>query len=163
MRRHALVISIVTSLLLATFAVSIQAQQFSSLEERMSPADFKAAGLDKLSPEELARLNAFVRTETEQRVSEARGKQDPKRVGFHDSGANRDPVVSHIPGTFHGWDGATTFHLENGQVWRQINSDSRLLGIRMQNPEVTIKPGLFGSWELSVKGYSAVAKVERIQ
>ena len=111
MRRHALVISIVTSLLLATFAVSIQAQQFSSLEERMSPADFKAAGLDKLSPEELARLNAFVRTETEQRVAEARGKQDPKRVGFHDSGANRDPVVSHIPGTFHGGDGATTFHL----------------------------------------------------
>lgn len=163
MRRHALVLSILTGLLLAAFSLGVQAQQFSSLQERMSPADFKAAGLDKLSPEELARLNAFVRTEMEQRVSEARGKPDPKRIGFHDYGANRGTIVSTIPGTFHGWDGATTFHLANGQVWRQIQSDSRLAGIRMQDPVVTIKPGLFGSWELSVKGYSAVAKVERIE
>lgn len=162
MRRHAFAV-VVTGLLLATISLAAHAQQFSSLEERMSPADFKAAGLDKLSPEELARLNVFVRTEMEQRVSEARGQQDPKRVGFHDSNANRDTIVSTIPGTFHGFDGTTTFHLANGQVWHQINSDSRLQGIRMQNPEVTIKPGLFGSWELKVKGYSAVAKVERVE
>ena len=98
-----------------------------------------------------------------QRVSEARGKQDPARVGFHDSGANRDPIVSTIHGAFHGFDGETTFYLENGQVWHQINSDSRLAGIRLQNPQVTIKPGLFGSWELTIKGYNAVAKVERIR
>lgn len=162
MRRHAFAV-VVTGLLLAAATVVAHAQEFSSLQERMTPAEFKAAGLDKLSPDELARLNAFVHTDTEKRVSDARGKQDPKRVGFRDSGANRDPIVSHIPGTFHGWDGGTTFHLENGQVWHQINSDSRLGGIRMENPEVTIKPGLFGSWELSVKGYSAVAKVERVQ
>ena len=162
MRRHALAV-VVTGLLLVAATFAAHAQSFSSLEERMTPADFKAAGLDKLSPEELARLNVFLRTEMEQRVAEARGKQDPKRVGFHDSGANRDPVVSTIPGTFHGWDGATTFHLANGQVWRQINSDSTLRGIRMENPQVTIKPGLFGSWELTVKGYSAYAKVERVE
>src|SRR5688572_10963425 len=34
---------------------------FSSLEERMSHADFKAAGLDKLTPEELAALNEWLR------------------------------------------------------------------------------------------------------
>ena len=162
MRRHALAV-VVTGLLLDATPLIVLAQQFSSLEERMSPADFKAAGLDKLSPEELARLNAFVRTEMEQRVSEARGKQDPKRVGFHDSGANRDVIVSTITGRFTGWDGGTTFHLANGQVWHQINSDSRLAGIRLQDPVVTIKPGLFGSWELTVKGYSAVAKVERVE
>lgn len=162
MRRHALAV-VVTGLLLATGSFVARAQQFSSLEERMTPGDFKAAGLDKLSPEELARLNTFVRSEMEQRVTEARGKQDPKRVGFHDVGANRDPIVSSIPGRFTGFDGTTTFHLANGQVWHQINSDSTLRGIRLDNPVVTIKPGLFGSWELTVKGYNAVAKVERVQ
>lgn len=162
MRRHALAV-VVTGLLLAAATFAAHAQQFSSLEERMTPAEFKAAGLDKLSPEELVRLNTFLRTDTDHLVSEARGKQDPKRVGFHDSGANRDPIKSTIPGIFHGWDGSTTFHLANGQVWRQIASDSRLSGVRMENPEVTIKPGLFGSWELTVKGYSAFAKVERVQ
>jgi hypothetical protein len=163
MRRHALVLSIFAGLLLAAFAVGASAQQFSSLQERMSSEQFKAAGLDKLSPQELASLNAFVRGEMDKRVAAARGKQDPARAGFHESGEYREPIVSHIPGTFRGWDGGTTFHLANGQVWRQIQSDSRLQGIRMQDPEVTIKPGLLGSWELSVKGYSAVTKVERVQ
>ena len=45
------------------------AQQFSSVEERMSSADFKAAGLDKLSPEELAKLNAFIKNEVETRAT----------------------------------------------------------------------------------------------
>ena len=38
--------------LAALFSGSVLAQSFSSLEERMTEAEFKAAGLDKLSPEE---------------------------------------------------------------------------------------------------------------
>ena len=47
-------------LLLITAAAS--AAEFSSLEERMSQAQFHAAGLDKLSPEELKVLNDWVRS-----------------------------------------------------------------------------------------------------
>ena len=40
--------------LAALFSGSVLAQSFSSLEERMTEAEFKAAGLDKLSPEDQA-------------------------------------------------------------------------------------------------------------
>ena len=49
-----------TLVLLAFAAGSASAQEFSSLEERMSAKEFKEAGLDKLTPEELARLNAWL-------------------------------------------------------------------------------------------------------
>ena len=54
----------ISSLLLAclfTAAAGAQAQTAApTLEERMSQAEFRAAGLDKLSPEELASLNAWI-------------------------------------------------------------------------------------------------------
>jgi hypothetical protein len=49
------------SLLVLAFAAPAAAQEFSSLEERMSAAEFKAAGLDKLSPAELEALNRWLR------------------------------------------------------------------------------------------------------
>ena len=59
--RRMLLVSLVLS---AAMAGSALAQNFSSVEERMTEAEFKAAGLDKLSPEELAALNAFIAAET---------------------------------------------------------------------------------------------------
>lgn len=161
MRRHVIAV-VVTSLLLAIAALDAHAQQFSSLEERMSTADFKAAGLDKLSPQELARLNAFVRTEMGQRVAAARNKQDPERIGFHDSNASRELIVSHVPGKFTGWNDHSTFTLENGQVW-QVQDPDAVLAVFMQDPEVTIKPGLLGGWLMTVHGYNATARVQRIK
>ena len=55
---------VVTLALLACGLASglIQAAGFSSLEERMSQNEFHAAGLEKLSPEELKALNEWLRT-----------------------------------------------------------------------------------------------------
>ena len=116
------------------------AQQFSSVEERMSSADFKAAGLDKLTPEELARLNDFVRKEVDNRTAQARaaaGQQrarDQDRFGFHDEHGDRDSLVTRIAGTFTGWNGHTKFTLNNGQVWQQVDSAAQFEGITLQNP-----------------------------
>jgi hypothetical protein len=146
------------------------AQQFSSLEERMSTADFKAAGLDKLSPEELAKLNAFIRNEVNVRTEQAheagareQNRNDAARIGFLDYHGDRNEIVSRIPGTFKGWSGGTTFTLENGQVWRQID-DSTLAGVHVENAVVHITPSLVGNgWFLQVEGYGSYAKVERVQ
>jgi hypothetical protein len=144
------------------------AQQFSSLEERMSSSDFKAAGLDKLSPEELAKLNAFVRSEVDKRTVQAReegireqDRNDAAKIGFRDYHGETDTITSAIAGDFHGWGGSTTFTLENGQVWRQVEADT--FSIRLKNPEVEISPGLMGTWFLKVKGYGSATKVERIK
>jgi hypothetical protein len=169
MRRSLLIVSLAIGL---AFATSLAvAQQFSSVEERMSSSDFKAAGLDKLSPEELARLNAFIKGEVEVRTEQARDAgaraqdlNDAARIGFADFHGHREKITSTIPGTFRGWNGGTTFTLENGQVWRQSDSGSQLVGIHRENPVVHISPGLMsGTWYLQVEGYGATTKVERVQ
>ena len=164
--RHLLVSLLVCVAIAAPLAF---AQQFSSVEERMSSADFKAAGLDKLSPEELAKLNAFIKNEVEARTARAHAEgareqnmNDAGRIGFTDYHGARDEIVSRIPGTFKGWSGGATFKLENGQVWRQIDG-SEFVGIHLENPVAHITPGLIGGWNIQIEGYGSFAKVERVQ
>ena len=161
--------------LVASFAVCLSlaiplafGQQFSSVEERMSSADFKAAGLDKLSPEELAKLNAFIRNEVDRRAAQAheagireQDRNDASKIGFRDYHGDRDEIVSGIVGEFHGWDGGTSITLENGQVWRQTEPDRFV--IRLDHAVAHIKPGLMGTWFLQVEGYGSTTKVERVK
>jgi len=168
MRCRSLILMLAAGLAFA--APLVFAQQFSSVEERMSSTDFKAAGLDKLSPEELARLNAFIRNEVDTRTAQAHAqgareqdRSDALRMGFKDYYGDRDRITSTIPGTFKGWTGSTEFTLANGQVWRQSDPTSQLLGIRIENPVVHISPGMMGTWNLQVEGYGAFTKVERVK
>jgi hypothetical protein len=168
MRCRTLVVSLAVCFALA--APLAFAQQFSSVEERMSSADFKAAGLDKLTPEELARLNTFIRSEVGKRTAEAheegireQDKTEASRMGFKDYRGDTGEIESRIPGSFTGWEDGSTFTLENGQVWRVIDARTGLEGIRMTNPVVHIRPGFMDSWILSVEGYNKTAKVERVQ
>lgn len=137
---------------------STTAQEFSSLEERMSAAEFKAAGLDKLSAEELARLNAWLRNKSSSLGSGAAG-YDPR--GLRAPGGDR-PIGSRIVGEFRGWSGpGTRIELDNGQVWETVDGSS--LVVKLDNPRVSITPGSFGSWFLKVDGYNTSAKVKRIR
>ncbi|PRH83454.1 hypothetical protein C6N40_02050 [Arenimonas caeni] len=151
--------------LAALVAGAASAQQFSSLEERMTEEQFKAAGLDKLSPEELARLNAFIARETEQ-VASSLPAATPAEVdnrGFSGRSGPQGEIISSISGQFSGWKGAgDRFTLDNGQVWQVTDSATRL-SVNLVNPEVVIEPGAFNSWSLRVVGYNTRAKVKRIK
>lgn len=72
-----------------------------------------------------------------------------------------ESIRSRIPGEFLGWDGETIFELENGQVWRQL--DSTRLGMRVVDAEVEISRGILGSFYLSVEGFNRRVRVERIE
>jgi hypothetical protein len=167
MRLRHLLLALIVCIAAAPLAF---AQQFSSLEERMSSQQFKEAGLDKLSPEELAKLNAFIRSEVNVRTAQAheagareQNKSDESRMGLKDYYGERGEIVSRIPGTFRGWDGGTTFALENGQVWRQIEPGT-LAGVHLENAVVHITPSLIGNaWFLQVEGYNSTVKVERVR
>ena len=150
-------------LLLAAFSLNAQGG-FSSLEERMSAAEFRAAGLDKLSAEELTALNAWLRTRgaaTASMAAAARSTRGDERVGFADGPTSRS-VISRIAGEFSGWTGSTRFTLENGQVWRQVENTS-LLGVKADSPAVTIEPAFMGSWRMRVEGYNQRVRVERVE
>ena len=70
-------------------------------------------------------------------------------------------VQSRYVGEFTGWDGDTTFPLENGQVWQQIESGR--LSWKATDPMITIKRGFMGSYQLSVEGVNKKVRVKRIK
>ena len=134
------------------------AQQFSTLEERMTYAEFKAAGLEKLTPEELAALNSWLSGKSS---VAATASQDTR--GFEGRASTAGAVVSSIQGSFKGWKGkGDRFTLANGQVWEVTDSGTRL-SVSLENPSVIIEQGALSVWFLRVEGYNARARVKRIK
>ncbi len=168
MRHFALALSLMFA------PAALFAQDFSSLEERMSYNEFKAAGLDKLSPEELQKLNEWLRDRAAATLAApaaaayAPAPATPAAApevdtrGLRQASSRGDTIYSKIPGEFLGWSGVTRFRLENGQVWESF-SDTSTLRVKLQNPNVRIEQGLFGAWYLKLDDYNATAKVKRIQ
>jgi hypothetical protein len=93
-----------------------------SIQKMMSPEEFKAAGLNKLSTEELEKLNAWLQgyRETTEKVTE---KKTEKRVAANQSFFHHDPIVSRVDGSFAGLKGHTLIKLEDGTTWKQANLD----------------------------------------
>ncbi|MFI4969755.1 MAG: hypothetical protein ACHP7D_06085, partial [Lysobacterales bacterium] len=135
-------ISCLAVLLLTATTVAGAQTQSPTLEERMSQAEFRAAGLDKLSPQELQQLNAWL---------DAHGGSKTEYVNssgsavFYPNESARDTIEGHIEGAFIGWRGKTVFTLDNGQEWQQAESGVYDAG-KFANPGVKIKPMLLGSW-----------------
>lgn len=159
MRRSLLVALVLFSLATGTAV----AQQFSTLEERMTHAEFKASGLEKLTPEELAALNAWLAGKASGAVAAAPADASRDMRGFEGRGGDDSDLTSSIPGPFKGWRGAgDRFTLANGQVWEVTGGTSRF-SVSLQDPEVTIEKGVLNSWFLRVKGYNARAGVRRVK
>ena len=141
------------AILLTTAAT---AAELSSLEERMSQEQFHAAGLDKLTPQELKNLNDWLHGH--QPVKEQLVSPSGAPVFYKDS--EREIIESRIDGKFSGLYGKTIFRLENGQEWTQTESGSFSNG-KYDHPKVRIKPMLFGSWLMSVPACGCDVRVER--
>ena len=149
---------------------------FSTLEEQMTGEEFEAAGLDKLTQQELDALNGWIRRRslaTLDAVTPAAtagaaaavgppAAEDRRGLKGEDEDEDRTPISSRIVGKFSGWDGQTVFKLENGMIWAQTDKDKFYIK-EVENPAVLIDPKLFGSWRLSVEGHDAECRVERIQ
>jgi len=163
------------AILLLLSCPAVQAEEFSSLEERMTGREFRDSGLHKLTEEELAALNRWIemRSLAEGEVPDwagpglasgdsgtATGAAAADNRGLED-GSSED-IRSRLMGSFSGWDGETVFELENGMVWQQAESGTFSVAT-MENPEVRIRSGMFGSWQLQVDGYNRRIRVERVR
>jgi hypothetical protein len=136
------------------------------IEQRMTPEEFRAAGLDKLGPDELAALNAWLRgtlqAETTRAAAQAEKKVKDENRGFLSFGSE-EPIVARIPGQFTGFARGRRYVLDNGQVWEQVDNAS-IPGARLTDPEVRIRPAVLGNvWYMRVQGYSTNAKVKRVK
>lgn len=150
---------LVALLLVMPVAASAQTEPPSSLRERMGETEFRAAGLGKLSPEELKQLEAWLAAHphTETKLVSASGKPV-----FYAASNKRAAFEAHIAGHFAGWTGRNLITLDNGQQWRQIGSDQPACG-SSDNTVVKVKPSLFDSWLMYVKGCNGSVHVERVK
>ena len=94
-----------------------------SIQHMMTPEEFKAAGLNKLSPDELQKLDAWLQgyREATQKATEITTEKKMKKSFF-----NKEPVVSRVDGSFAGLRGRTLIKLEDGTVWKQANIDDHI-------------------------------------
>ncbi|WP_395683461.1 hypothetical protein [Dokdonella sp.] len=153
-----LIPSLALTLLVAATAASAQTPP-PTLEERMSQAEFHAAGLDKLSADELAQLNAWLGAHGGATTKYVTASGAPV---FYPDSVEREAIETHLVGTFDGWKGHTVFTLDNGQQWQQAESGSFSFRAT-DNAKVKIKPMMLGSWLMYVDTCGCSVRVNRIK
>ncbi len=162
-------------LLLATLPLSLLFA--TDLTDTLTTEEFESAGLQKLTPEELANLNALWNRQNEAEQPPAPASSSPAEApkakpSSHDDLVGKEQVAvdvskapkkieSRIVGTFNGWYGETVFHLENGQVWQQRITDVQKYS-PTENPKVTVQKSL-GGYRLRIDGYRQTCPVKRIK
>ncbi|WP_109124052.1 hypothetical protein [Dyella sp. C11] len=139
--------------------VSLAADQYVPLQQRMTPEEFKAAGLDKLSPDELKTLDTWLSGHG--KVVTKTVDQEGKPV-FYPSSEKAGPIQAHVQGGFSGFSGHTQLTLDNGQVWQQVDS-TKLSCMTSQNPKITIRRSLMGNWLADVNGCNDTAPLTRVK
>ena len=142
---------IISAVLIFTFAGAARAAEelvSGSIQKMMSPEEFKAAGLDKLSSEELQKLDAWLQgyREATQKATETTTEKKMKKSFF-----NREPIVSRVDGSFAGLRGRTLIKLEDGTVWKQANIDDHAGPSPIDHPGAAVVWTGFG-YKMRIQG-----------
>jgi hypothetical protein len=110
-----------------------------NIQQAMSPAEFKAAGLEKLTPAELAKLNAWLQGFRE---------KAEKKAAIRESRTKLQLIVSRIDGVWNGVGPGEIIRLEEGTAWKLGNKDVHYGG-HADHPAVAIYKSIFG-WKMRV-------------
>ena len=132
--------------ILPTAATALAQEESGDIQKMMSPGEFKSAGLEKLSPEELERLNAWLKgyRETTVKAAETKATKEGRR--------KIDMIVSRVVGRFDGLTGNTIITLEDGTKWKQANKNDRNRGPGLENLGCAVfNAGLFG-YRMRIQG-----------
>jgi hypothetical protein len=130
----------------AASAYAAKEETSGSIQDAMTPAEFKAAGLTKLSPQELEKLNAWL-----QGYREVAEQAAAKKATAVASRTKMDLLVSRVDGSFDGLTGRTVIKLEDGTVWKQANADDRFRPKVTDHPAAVVIHGIFG-YKMQVEG-----------
>lgn len=140
---------------LSLAAVAQAAPTTAPLQQRMSYAEFRKAGLDHLSPEQLKELNHWLAAHGCQGGAMADTQPDAAAPRRHHGDRT---IHSRLKGDFHGWENGTVLTLQNGQRW-QVADDTEMHIATIHQPQVTVSRGFLGTWILSIKGISDIVHV----
>src|SRR5256886_13246816 len=135
-----------------------------SLEETMRPEEFKAAGLDKLSEDEIQHLDAYLQgyresakkkaTEQAQAKAQEEIKKATEKATEEANKSARtklDSLVSRVDGNIDGVKGRAVIRLEDGTVWKQVNVDERYRATITDHPTAVVLHTTFG-YKMRIEG-----------
>jgi hypothetical protein len=128
-------------------------EKFPGVKQALTPEQYAATGLDKLSPDERAKLDEYLRGyfsgATEKVAKQAAATAVDEAVKKH----KVEPpqlIESKIVGTVDGWKNGTIFVLENGQHWKSNDTEHRYFP-PLTNPDVFIVKDFFG-YKMAIAG-----------
>lgn len=133
--------ALLAPLLASVFSLGItvcsQAQD-GGLRQTMPPEEFKAAGLEKLSAGELAKLDAWIQGDRE-KVAEKATKKEKLQL-----------VVSRVDGVITSIAPRQIIRLEDGSTWKVAKTDFQFHGVA-DHPAAAAFKNFFG-WKLRIVG-----------
>src|SRR6266705_2712872 len=130
------------------------------VEETMRPEEFKAAGLDKLSEDELQHLDAWLqgyRQSTQKKAAEQAQAKAEVEIKKATEKANKtartklDSLASRVDGSIDGLKGHTQIRLEDGTVWKQVNADDHYRATITDHPAAVVLHTTFG-YKMRIEG-----------
>ena len=134
------------------------------VEETMRPEEFKAAGLDKLSEDELQHLDAYLqgyRQSAQKKAAEqaqAKASEEIKKATVkateeanQNARTKLDTLVSRVDGNIDGVKGHAVIRLEDGTVWKQVNADDRYRAQITDHPAAVVIHSTFG-YKMRIEG-----------
>jgi hypothetical protein len=118
------------------------------LRNLMTDAEYRAAGLEKLSAQEVVALDDWI------------GRLVVRLLADRKEAGCSSPVESRVDGEFEGWTGRTVVQLENGQIWKQRSST--------EHYSYRVAPGVLvyrspSGCEMRVDGVEGEVLVERLR
>jgi hypothetical protein len=114
---------------------------FAGVQKSMSPKAFEQAGLNKLTPDEIARLDEFIRKYAASSNQVAATAAVDQAVKSNKVPSQPQVIESRIVGLYKGYNGRSQFTLENGQVWAQAQQESRNYPPTDSPPVIIVKGG----------------------
>ncbi len=139
-----LAFTLATGLSLGTIASARAQDDSAGIQQAMTPQEYKAAGLEKLSPAELAKLNAWLQGYRDEAVAKVE-----KKAQQREKQAKLSLVVSRIDGTWNGVVPGEIIRLEDGTKWKLANKDEHYGGFADHPAVAVYKAGFFG-WKMRV-------------
>lgn len=160
--------SAILVLTLLAFGVARAEGVFPGLKSVLTEAEWKRAGLDRLTADEIGVIDAaLIRREaavvTTTRASVAAATADPKRgwldrfglPTFNDDWRTQPNLKAKVVK----WESTNRFQLDNGQVWEGTES----IPYELNGKAIEIQPRPNQQFALSVEGENTTVRVRRVR
>ena len=150
------------AIIVAHFA-SAQGTAFDGLEKAMDRDTYERAGVGKLTSDERAVLDGFIRDYVAGKQKDAAAVAATEAIdrAVKEKKVSLPEVIeSNIVGTYKGYGLRTIFRLANGESWKPTNADI-VVHSALENPKVVITRDGFG-YKMFIEGASGV-RVMRVQ